>query len=78
MNAKERDETLRVLLENYDIEKNKSKVFGREESQSRLLTEGTLLGFLMAFKLEMQEFETYISIRHIDSGRLVMVYRKFQ
>lgn len=78
MNAKERDEILRVLLENYDIEKNKSKVFGREESQSRLLTEGTLLGFLMAFKLEMQEFETYISIRHIDSGRLVMVYRKFQ
>lgn len=78
MNAKERDETLRVLLENYDIEKNKSKVFGREESQSRLLTEGTLLGFLMAFKLEMQEFETCISIRHIDSGRLVMVYRKFQ
>ena len=62
MNAKERDEILRVLLENYDIEKNKSKVFGREESQSRLLTEGTLLGFLMAFKLEMQEFETYISI----------------
>lgn len=75
MNAKQRNSILRDLLENYGVEKEKNRVWGRENSSSYEYSKGVLIGFLMANELEMTEFQNgVICIRKINSERAVMYY----
>lgn len=71
MIASDRNRMLYVLAQNYVLDKNNSKVFGRESSASYYHSLGMLQGACMAFECDINETDTQIDIVTRKGKRLV-------
>lgn len=70
MNAKERNDCLYGLLEQYIGTKQQNEVYGRENSEAYTYAKGKLVGFCTAFGYEIKETEKGIWI-HSCNGRYI-------
>lgn len=76
MTVFERNELIRVLIFNYQSNKENDKLYHREPSSDTLISQGKLLGALMALGLDMDENEQGITIKMQSNGNVVLRVEK--
>lgn len=72
MDAKDRNELLRILIKDYIYYKEQSKVFQREEPSNYYIALGKLNGFCMALDLDIGEDNTSVWIETREQKKVIV------
>jgi hypothetical protein len=59
----DKKELIGILVQDYVAEREKNKVWGRENSSSYTFTKGKLVGACMALELEIEETKNFLIIK---------------